>query len=73
MSLSTQTLDYLLEAETHLRAAIRSASSNEKPLVIQQISQLLVDIEKIKKIEDLMDMLDKREPGSSGSFGTFFD
>lgn len=73
MALSKQTLDHLLEAESHLRAAIKSAASNEKPLVVKQLSQLLLDIEQCKKFEDLMDMLEDRKPGSRGNFGTFFN
>jgi hypothetical protein len=73
MTLSKQTLDHLLEAESHLRAAIKSAATNEKPLVVKQLSQLLLDIEQCKKFEEIMDMLDGRKPGSRGSFGTFFN
>jgi hypothetical protein len=71
--LSKQTLDHLLEAESHLRASIRSAASSEKPLVVKQLSQLLLDLEQCKKIEELMDMLEDRKPGSNGSFGAFFN
>jgi hypothetical protein len=73
MALSDQTLENLLEAESHLRAAIKSAASNEKPLVVKQLSQLLLDMEQCKKFEDLMDILENRKPGSSGSFGSFFN
>jgi hypothetical protein len=73
MALSKQTLEHLLEAESHLRAAIKSAAANEKPLVVKQLSQLLLDMEQCKKFEDLMDMLENRKPGSSGSFGSFFN
>ena len=71
--LSKQTLDHLLEAESHLRAAIKSASVNEKPNVVYQLSKILLSMEQCKKIEELMDMLDNRKPGSSGSFGSLFD
>ena len=71
--LSKQTLDHLLEAESHLRAAIKSAATNEKPLVVKQLSQLLLDIEQCKKFEEIMDMLESRKPGSRGNFGSFFD
>jgi hypothetical protein len=71
--LSKQTLDHLLEAESHLRAAIRVASTSEKPMVVKQLSQLLFDLESCKKIEELMDMLENRKPGSRGSFGSMFD
>ena len=73
MALSKQTLEHLLEAESHLRAAIKSAATNEKPLVVKQLSQLLLDIEQCKKFEEIMDMLDNRRPGSKGNFGSFFD
>ena len=58
MAVSQQTLDHLLEAESHLRAAVRSAATNEKPLVITQISQLLMDVEHVKQFEKLQDIVD---------------
>jgi hypothetical protein len=73
MALSEQTLEHLLEAESHLRAAIKFAAINEKPLVVKQLSQLLLDMEQCKKFEEIMDILENREPGSSGSFGSFFN
>lgn len=73
MALSKQTLEHLLEAESHLRAAIKSAATNEKPLVVKQLSQLLLDIEQCKKFEEIMDLLDNRKPGGRGSFGSFFN
>ena len=73
MALSKQTLDHILEAESHLRAAIKSASVNEKPLVVQQLAKILMDMEHCKKFEEIMDMLDNRKPGSRGNFGSFFE
>jgi len=73
MALSQQTLEHLLEAESHIRAAIKSAATNEKPLVVQQLSKILMDMEHCKKFEEIMDMLDSRKPGSRGNFGSFFD
>jgi hypothetical protein len=73
MSLSKQTLDHLLEAESHIRAAIRVAATNEKPMVVNQLSKILMDMEHCKKVEEIMDMLENRKPGSGGNFGTFFD
>ena len=72
MSLSKQTLENLLEAESHIRAAIRVAASCEKPMVVNQLSKILMDMEHCKKFEEIMDMLENRNPGTSGSFGTFF-
>jgi hypothetical protein len=72
MALSRQTLEHLLEAESHMRAAIKSAAVNEKPLVVKQLAQLLLDMEQCKKVDEIMDMLEEREDGSSGKFGPFF-
>ena len=72
MALSKQTLDHLLEAESHMRAAIKSAAVNEKPLVVKQLAQLLMDMEQCKKFDEIMDLLENREDGSSGKFGPFF-
>jgi hypothetical protein len=72
MSLSKQTLENLLEAESHIRAAIRVAASCEKPMIVNQLSKILMDMEHCKKFEEIMDMLDNRKPGSSGSFGPMF-
>jgi hypothetical protein len=72
MSLSKQTLENLLEAESHIRAAIRVSASCEKPMVVNQLSKILMDMEHCKKVEEIMDMLENRNPGSNGSFGTFF-
>jgi len=73
MSLSPVTLEHLIEAESHLRAAIRNAASSENPLVVKQLSQLLLDMEQCKKIEELMDMLESRKKDSRGNFGSFFN
>lgn len=73
MSLSDQTLEYVLEVESHLRAAIKSASVNEKSNIVYQLSKILLDIDQIKKIEEMMDMIESRKPGSQGSFGSLFD
>ena len=58
MALSEQTLDYLLEAEGSIRAAIKFAAVNEKPLVVTQVSKLLYDIESLKEFENLQDIVD---------------
>ena len=58
MALSKQTLDHLLEAEGNIRAAIKCAAVNEKPLVITQISKLLYDIESLRDFEHLQDIVE---------------
>ena len=59
MALSRQTLDYLLEAEGSIRLAMKYAATNEKPLVLTQISKLLYDIESMKEFENLMDIVEE--------------
>ena len=58
MALSQQTKDHLLEAEGNLRAAVRSASMNEKPIVVTQLSQLLIDVDRVREFEKLQDIVD---------------
>ena len=58
MALSQQTVDHLLEAEGRLRAAVRCAATNEKPIVVTQLSQLLMDIERVREFEKLQDIVD---------------
>lgn len=72
MALSKNTLDHLLEAKSHIRAAIKSAAVNEKPLVVKQLAEMLMVMEQLEKFDEIMDMLDNRAPGSSGKFGPFF-
>ena len=64
MALSQQTLDYLLEAEGSIRAAIKFAAINEKPLVVTQVSKLLYDIESLKEFEKLQDIVDSHMKNS---------
>ena len=73
MALSKQTLEHLCDAESHIRAAIKSAAVNEKPLVVKQLSEILMDMEQTKKFDEIRDILDSREPGSRGQFGSFFN
>ena len=58
MALSQQTKDHLLEAEGNLRAAVRSAAMNEKPIVVTQLSQLLIDVDRVREFEKLQDIVD---------------
>ena len=71
MALSKNTLDHLLEAESHLRAAVKSAAV-KKNLVVKQLADLLHGMEQCKSLMK-SDMIDNRDPGSSGMFGSFFN
>ena len=64
MALSTTTLEQLLEAQGCLRAALKSAAINEKPLVIHQLSKLLMDIEHCESFENLMDVMEEQSNSS---------
>ena len=59
MALSEHTTDHLLEAESHLRAALKSAATNEKPIVIHQLSRLISDIEGIETFDALQDVIEE--------------
>ena len=65
MALSQQTLDYLLEAEGSIRSALKFAATNEKPLVVTQVSKLLYDIESLKEFEKLQDIVDAHMQNSN--------
>ena len=60
MALSKSTLEHLLEAESHIRAAIKSAAVNEKPLVVKNLSDILMSMEQTKKFDEIMDMIENR-------------
>ncbi len=68
MALSSQTLDHLNDAESHLRAALKSASANENPTVISMISRVILEVDSIKKIEDMMDILKNNSSGGNNPF-----
>lgn len=64
--LSPKVQEELLEASSHLRSALRSAASTEKPYICKTIATLLMTIESIEQTETLMDKL-----GQGSSFGPF--
>jgi len=72
MSLSQKVKEELLEAQSHLKAALFHAAKNESPLVIKSISDLIYNIDSIEKTQNLMDKLESRKFGDSGIFGQFF-
>ena len=55
--LSKQTLEPLEEAQGLIRAAIKSAATNENPIVVTQLSQLVMDIERVREFEKLQDLV----------------
>lgn len=70
--LSPKVKEELLEAQSHLRAALRDAAVNEKTFVCKHIAEILNSLENLEKTEDLLDKLETRKFGDSGMFGKFF-
>ena len=64
MTLSKQTVEPLEEAQGFIRNAIKSASVNEKPIVVHQLSKLLMDIEHVKTFDGIMDIMEQHVPES---------
>ena len=56
--LSKQTVEPLEEAQGFIRNAIKSASVNEKPIVVHQLSKLLMDIDHCKSFDHIMDIME---------------
>ena len=57
--LSKQTLEPLEDAQGLIRTAIKSAATNEKPIVVHQLSKLLIDIESCKDFDHIMDIMEQ--------------
>ena len=57
--LSKQTLEPLEDAQGLIRTAIRSAAVNEKPIVIHQLTKLLMDVEQCKDFDHIMDIMEQ--------------
>jgi len=60
--LSKQTVEPLEEAQGFIRNAIKSASVNEKPIVVHQLSKLLMDIDHVKTFDGIMDIMEQHVP-----------
>jgi hypothetical protein len=72
MSLSPKVKEELLEAQSHLRSALKNAAVNEKSFVCKHLAEILYALDNLEKTENMLDMLENRNPGSSGSFGPMF-
>jgi len=70
--LSPKVKEELLEAQSHLRSALKNSAVNEKTYICKQIASLLHAVESIEKTEDMMDKLENRSSGDTGMFGNFF-
>jgi hypothetical protein len=70
--LSPKVKEELLEAQSHLRAALRDSAVNEKSYICKHIADIIVQIDNLEKTEDFLDKLENRKPGDKGMFGQFF-
>jgi hypothetical protein len=70
--LSPKVKEELLEAQSHLRAALRDSAVNEKSYICKHIADIVVQIDNLEKTEDFLDKLENRKPGDKGMFGQFF-
>jgi ubiquinone biosynthesis protein UbiJ len=58
MSLSNNVNDFIDEAKGNIRSAIAAAARNERPIVIQQLSEVLRCLDSINKMEQATDDLE---------------
>lgn len=72
MALSVKVKEEILEAQSHLRAALKHAAVNEKPFICKHLADIVMTLETMEKTESLLDKLESRKPGDSGMFGQFF-
>jgi hypothetical protein len=70
--LSPKVKEELLEAQSHLRAALKNASVNEKTFVCKHLADILHALDTLEKTENMLDKLENRKSGDSGMFGSFF-
>jgi hypothetical protein len=70
--LSPKVKEELLEAQSHLRAALKNAAVNEKPFVCKHLADILHAMDTLEKTENMLDKLENRKSGESGMFGPFF-
>ena len=59
MALSQSVQDSLKEAEASLRNALAYAARQERPIVCNSISKLILDIDHIKSFDGILDKLEK--------------
>lgn len=70
--LSPKVKEEILEAQSHVRSALKNAAVNEKPFVCKHLADILHALENLEKTEELLDKLENRKSGDNGMFGHFF-
>lgn len=61
MALSQQVQDSMKEAESNLRNALAFAARNERPVVCNAISKIILDIEHTMSFDGLLDKLEEMQ------------
>ena len=61
MALSQQVQDSMGEAEGNLRNALAFAARNERPVVCNAISKIILDIEHTMRFDGILDKLEEME------------
>lgn len=72
MAISKTVEESLKEAEASLRNALAYAARQERPVVCNVISDLILRIHSVMSTDELLDKLESRKSGDSGFYGPFF-
>lgn len=73
MALSKSVEESIDEASASLRNALAFAARQERPMVCNAISEIIVKLESLKDIDSLMDKLENRQHGDRGTWGPMFE
>jgi hypothetical protein len=73
MALSEKVEDKMKEAEGILRDAIYWAAKNEKPVTINAISRIILEIDTLIKIDKFQDRLEDAMNKKNGDNGNLFN
>ena len=73
MTLTKTVEESLRDAQSHMRNALAFAARQERPMVCNAISEIIVKLESLKDIDSLMDKLENRQPGDRGTWGPMFE
>ena len=73
MALSESVEASLKEAEQSLRNALAFAARQERPMVCNNIAEMISKIESVIHTDEILDKLENRNPGDSGIFDSWFN
>jgi|TARA_B100001939_G_scaffold87738_1_gene75204 hypothetical protein len=73
MALSQSVEESIDEASASLRNALAFAARQERPMVCNVISEIIVKLDSLKDIDSLMDKLESRQQGDRGTWGPMFE